>query len=379
MYRKETSVIFYQDYLNDIFTTLETPEINLFYELLEIASQQFSGTYTKEFHIEVFKLPNNYEKLIRKLRTTIMVVNYHKGLRVPEREDINLLRRTKFTDKILYFSLEREILKPYINHRKEFDYVFVKIDWAMKSKYSKFLYRILTEHTGTIYELHYEVLLMLLNLSNPKYLAGRSWPVFNRDVLKKCVEEVNEWSDIRVEYYPIKNKKDPKVVDTVAFEVHTQTPKEHKMELSDREEMDILISQRIDNKAITAYENATMRKRIVDKSAYINSIISKIDREDIEAEIRLLKWLEYAKEELSPDTDQPAMMCIDPHHKKEMFVIDNDFGIVDFFTRKQITKKPSVTLKKFNLWVKNGANIEFKVMGKIYDDYLISYINLLPY
>jgi hypothetical protein len=379
MHRKETSVVFYQDYNRDVFTTLDTPEINLFYELLEVASQQFSGTYTKEFHIELNKLPWNHEKLLRKLRSTIMVVNYHKGLEIPEREDINLLRRTKFTKDKLYFTLEREILKPYMTHRKEFDHVFVKIDWAMKSKYSKFLYRILSEHVGITYEIHYEVLLMLLNLSDPKYLAGRAWPVFNRDVLKKCVEEVTEWSDIKVEYYPIKNKKDKKIIEKVAFEVHAQTPKEHKRELSDREEMDILVSQRIEQKAIKAYEEATIRKRIVDKSAYINSIIQKFDRADIEAEIRLEKWIDYAKEEFKPDSNQPMMLCFDPHHKKEIYVIDNDYGIVDFINKKQITKKPSVTLKRLNLWLEKDADIEFKTLGKIYDEYLVSYINLLPY
>ena len=379
MHRKETSVVFYQDYLKDVFTTLETQEINLFYELLEVASHQFNGTYTKEFHIELNKLPWNHEKILRKLRSTIMVVNYHKGLEVSEREDINLLRRTKFTKKNLYFSLEKEILKPYMEHRKEFDHVFVKIDWAMKSKYSKFLYRILSEHVGITYEIHYEVLLMLLNLSDPKYLAGRAWPVFNRDVLRKCVEEVTEWSDIKVEYYPIKNKKDKKIVEKIAFEVHSQEPKPHKRELSDREEMDILVSQRIEQKAIKSYDEASNRKRIIDKSAYINSIIQKYDREDMEAEIRLDKWLEYAKEEFEPDTDQPAMLCFDPHHKKEIYVIDNGYGIVDFINKKQITRKPSVTLKKLNLWLERDVDIEFRTLGKIYDDYLVSYINLLPY
>jgi dihydroneopterin aldolase len=56
MHRKETSVVFYEDYSKDIFTTLSTEEINLFYELLEVAAQQFLGSYAKEFSIKIKKL-----------------------------------------------------------------------------------------------------------------------------------------------------------------------------------------------------------------------------------------------------------------------------------------------------------------------------------
>ena len=45
---------------------------------------------------------------------------------------------------------------------------------------------------------------------------------------------------------------------------------------------------------------------------------------------------------------------------------------------KQISKKPSITLKKLNNWLEQGADIEFKALGRIYEDYLISYVNLTP-
>lgn len=378
MHRKETSVVFYQDYFNDIFTTLDTDEINLFYMLLESASKEFAGTYTKEFSIDLTNLPKAYEKTIRKLRTMIMVVNYHKENIVTEREDINLLRRTKFTKDKLFYSIEREILKPFMEHRKEFDHVFVKIEWALKSKYSKFLYRILKEHVGKEYKIHYEVLLMLMNLSDPKYLAGRAYNVFNRDVLKKCVEELNDWSDLNVTYYPIKNKKDNKIVDMVVFESHIQTPKFDERELSEQEEMDIAISRRLEEKANTQFNKVYMCQNIIDKSAYLNTLIKKYSREDIEAEIRLERWLEYAKSEFRPNTNQPAVLCIDPFKKREMITITNEFGLYDIIHKRHICTKPSTTLKKLNSWFSKGADIEFKQLGMIYSEYIISYINLIP-
>lgn len=380
MHRPETSVVFYEDYTKDVFTTLTTEEINVFYELLEVASQQFLGAYTKQFSIAIDKLPHNYEKIIRKLRSMIMVVNYHKDNKLIEREDINLIRKVKITEYTLYFSLEKEILNPYIEHRKEFDHVFVKIDWAMKSKYSKFLYRILTEHRGKTYTIHYEMLLVLMNLSNPKYLAARAYPVFNRDVLKICVEEINEWSDLKVSYYPVKTKDEKKTVEKITFEINTQEPKVQPQKLSEQEEMDILISQLIEEKAVAQYETAKKFSNIVDKSAYINSIIRKYDREDIEAEIRIKRWLEITKNELRPNTDQPALLCIDPYGRKEMLTISNDYGLCDVINRRQISRKPSTTLKKINGWIEKGTiDVEFKALGRIYDDYLVSYINLLPF
>lgn len=379
MHRKETSIVFYEDYINDVFTTLNTDEINLFYELLEGASQQFLGTYTKQFNIEISKLPHNYEKIIRKLRSMIMVVNYHKENSLVEREDINLLRKVKISKNTLYYTLEKEILKPYMEHRNEFDHVFVKIDWAMKSKYSKFLYRILTEHRDNEYSIHYEMLLMLMNLSNPKYLASRSYPVFNRDVLKKCVDEINHWSDLKVEYFPVKSKKDKKVVEKITFEITTQEPQKHQQELSEQEEMNILISQLIEEKALIQYEKAAKYSNIVDKSAYINSIIRKYNREDMDAEIRLNRWIEYTKDEFKPNTNQPALLCIDPYGKKEMITITNEYGLFDITNNRQIARKPSTSLKKINSWIEKGAmDIEFRALGRIYDEYLISYVNLLP-
>lgn len=377
MHRPETSIVFYEDYSNDVFTTLSVEEINLFYILLDVAQKEFSGVYVKEYSIDIKKLPNNYERLLRKLRTMIMVVNYHDDLDIVSREDINLLRKTKLTHDKLYFSLEKEILKPYIEHRKEFDHVFVKIDWALKSKYSKFLYRILSEHRNTTYKIHYETLLVLMNLSNPKYLAGRSYPVFNRDVLKHCVDDLNEWSDLYVEYYPIKNKNDKKTTSKIAFEIKTQEPKVIAEELSEQEEMNILVSQLIDEKATNEYNRVSEYTRIIDKSAYINAIISKFNRDEIEAEIRLKWWLDYMKVEIKPNHNQPALLCIDPYGRKEMITIANDYSLFDILKNKHISKKPTSTLKKINGWIENGADFEFRALGRIYDELLISYVNLI--
>ncbi len=376
MHRPETSIVFYEDYTNDVFTTLSVEEINLFYLLLEIAKTEFSGVYVKEYSIDLNKLPNNYEMIIRKLRTMIMVVNYHDGIDIISREDINLLRKTKITSEKLYFSLEKEILKPYIEHKKEFDHVFVKIDWALKSKYSKFLYRILSEHRNNIYKIHYETLLVLMNLSNPKYLAGRSYHVFNRDVLKNCVNDLNEWSDLYVEYYPIKNKNDKKSVSKITFEIKTQEPKVIEQVLSEQEEMNICVSELINEKAISEYNRVSEYTRIIDKSAYINAIINKFNRADIEAEIRLKWWLDYMKLEIKPNHNQPSVLCIDPNYKKEMITISNDYSLFDITNNKFISRKPTTTLKKINKWIEQGADFQFRALGRIYDDLLVSYVNL---
>ena len=379
LHEADVSVVFFENYSKDVFTTLSTDEINLFYHLLDVAVKNFSGSYHTQFFCATDDMPPDYEITLKKLRSMIMVVNYHDTGVVVEKEDVNLLRRIRFSSDGIYFSFEQEILKAYLEKRTDFDNVFVKIDYALKSKYSKFLYRVLTKYKDSSHTMHYELLLMLMNLSDPKYLAARAYNVFNRDVLKKCVDELNETSDLHILYYPVKNKIDKKIVECITFEIASQIPKKQNIELSEQEEMSIRISQLIEEKAIEQYENAKKYSSIIDKSAYINAIIRKYNREDVEAEIRLKNWLEYTKIEFKPDTDQPALLCIDPYGKNEIITITNDYGLYDMTNNRNLSKKPSSTLKKINNWIKKDEiEIEFKTLGRIYDDYLVSYVNLMP-
>lgn len=193
------------------------------------------------------------------------------------------------------------------------------------------------------------------------------------------MDELNEWSDLKVLYYPVKTKDEKKSVEKIAFEIHTQEPKIQQQELSAQEEMDILVSQLIEEKSVAAYEKARKYTNIADKSAFINSIIRKFDREDIESEIRLMRWLDYTKDEFKPNTNQPALLCIDPYGKKEMITITNEYGLYDVLSQRLIARKPSTALKKINGWIEKGAmDVEFKALGRIYDEFLVSYINLLP-
>jgi plasmid replication initiation protein len=374
---KKTSVVFYEDYAKDVFTTLNSSEINLLYVLLDVATLQFSKTKSMDFEISIDALPQNCESTLKKLRSMIMVINTHDTQSVCDRSDVNLIRKIKINDGIMYFSLEEEILLPYMQKRSDFDQMFVKIDWALKSKYSKFLYNILSSHRNSEYTVHYELLLVLLNLSNPKYLASRAYGVFNKQVLKKCVDEINTWSDLNIVYYPVKSKCEKQVVEKVTFEIFTQQPKNIAPELSEQEQMNIKISQLIEEKASKIYEKSKQSYNILDKSAYVNGIIKKFNRDDIESEIRLIDWLEYTKKEFKPNTNQPACLCIDPNGKSQMITITNDFGLYDILSKKYVVTKPSNALKKINTWIQKGdIHIEFKPLGRIYDEHLISYVNI---
>lgn len=374
MHRKETSVIFYQDYFKNIFALLPTQEIDLFYKLLEIAAKQFNGTYTKEFHISINQLPKDYENLIKHLRSIVMVVNVHKGSKIIEKEDINLIRRTKFTDTTFYFGIEKEILKTFMLHRKEFDYIFVKTDWMLTSKYSKFLYRILSEHIGLKFEITYEMLIMLLNLTEPKYLTEKSWGVFNREILSKSVDELNEWSDITIEYKIKKNKKNSNIVDKIIFEIHSQTPKPNDT-IEEKVKFDKLVLERMIEKATKNYNVEIHKKEILDKNLYINSIIEEFDRDEIAAELMIGEWIEYIKKEFSPNITTPSLMCLYPTNTNNIYVIDNEYGLVNLIEKNHITRKPTVTLKKINNWLANDMTINFRTFKNIYEMYAISYVN----
>lgn len=374
MHRANSSIIFYDDYYKNVYTTLTDQEINIFYVLLENAAIEKSDMYS----IDLETMPRGSEQIIKKLRTMIMAVIRIDGSTVKEIEDINLISRSKIRDGVLYYFIESDILEPYINHRNEFDHIFIKISSALKSKYSRFLYRILTEHRGTEFKVHYEVLMLLLNLNDPKYLGSRSYRVFERDILSKAVEDINAFTDLKVTYYKIRDRSNHAKVDKYVFESHTQINTLNTSKLSESEKLDIEISERINHKVSSQLNIAMQKSRITDKNAYVQRLIDKVDREDISAEIRLDKWLEYIKKEFKPNSNQPSILCIDPHGKKEFFSLTNDYALYDLINQKCIAVKPKRTMKKINEWLTHGAEISFKSIGKIYDDLLISYINLQP-
>ena len=84
------------------------------------------------------------------------------------------------------------------------------------------------------------------------------------------------------------------------------------LHLIEKEEMDILISKRIEDQASKSFNEVIKKRKIIDKSAYMNAILKKIDRADIEAEIRLERWLDYTKKDLRPNTDLSLIHISEP-------------------------------------------------------------------
>ena len=78
-----TSLVFYDSYSTDEFTTLSDYELDFYYELLEITENSGNDDF---FEVVIANLPENWEKTIKKLRSTIVVINFDNL-----KQDFNLI------------------------------------------------------------------------------------------------------------------------------------------------------------------------------------------------------------------------------------------------------------------------------------------------
>jgi len=364
-----TSLVFYDSYSTDEFTTLSDYELDFYYELLEITENSGNDDF---FEVVIANLPENWEKTIKKLRSTIVVINFDNL-----KQDFNLISSIKISPSHLYFKIDNFFIDLFLNYRKKFDNFFIKVDWALQSKFSKFLYRILVNNRNSQYCVKYEILLVLLNLHESKYFAGRSFSTFEREVLKKSINELNKFSDLLVSYEVIRDEHDEKIINDIVFTIETQEVKASNFTLSEQEELYLAVSKRIEEKANLALKEIERNKKITNKRAYLNAIIKNFERKEIEAEIRITNWLNKTKDFFVLETDQPSLLFLHIENNEDDWItIRNDLCLLNLTKNKLITKKPSRTLKLLNdLLSDDKVDVEFKQIGRIYDECLISYVN----
>ena len=100
--------------------------------------------------------------------------------------------------------LDGEICQMVFEVKKLFTKFYLRIQFSMHSKYSKLLYELLKDYQGVKTKIiEFDLLIGLLNVDFENTKNGQ-WSLFNQNILKKAVNEINEKSDIYVSYEPIK-------------------------------------------------------------------------------------------------------------------------------------------------------------------------------
>jgi len=324
-------VIFFENYKKGLFAYFESIEIDLINLILyRIKEGIINNTlqvkndddYILEINLkEVSELLNkynstSYEPLIEHFRNlrykevVINALNKNKELGITYTSFIHKVMISKHRNKKLKsikLQVDGEIVSMMLNVKKYFAKMFLKIQYSMQTKYSKLLYEILKdyENINQLY-IDYDILLGLLNIKNLDRYSKYSY--FNGEILKREVKEINEKSDIYVEYEPIKERTEdnPRLhVTKIKFKMKKQSDERLKELGVINVEPELPIEEKILQQKMKIKSKEKLDKfiqsgyKVKDEESWIKTDIEK-NHDLYLAQIRLDEYLDQI-EELSQD------------------------------------------------------------------------------
>lgn len=184
-----------------------------------------------------------------------------------------------------YVEIDRNF-KPYLLGFKEFfSKIPIKYTYVLKSKYSIRLYELLKQYENTGYRVDYlPDLREMLGIEPNEY---KRFEAFERIVLKRAVEEINEKTDLEVSY---RKKKTGRRITHIEFEISSKQGEDTQTEKSISESIDI-------------------QRKIADKDLWEDVLyLLDVEYNISEEDLRFLK--EYAIVQYKTDR-RPKEMIID--------------------------------------------------------------------
>ncbi len=173
--------------------------------------KELTGTKRKDIYSAI------KEAVSRLLKRTILIETEN------DFEAFNLISYAKYKKGEGYFiiSIDKH-LKPYLLKLKEkFTSVSLAYIFRLRSVYSIRLYELLKQYEDTSYRIdEVSTLKEMLGIEKNEY---KDWRNFERIVLKKAVQEINEKTDLEVSY---KKKKTGRKITHIEFEIHSKKANE---------------------------------------------------------------------------------------------------------------------------------------------------------
>jgi len=119
-------------------------------------------------------------------------------------QEIRISKHRKTEKKKIKLAISNTIINRFVDVKKYFSKMFLTIQFSMNSKYSKLLYELLKDYEGIkVKQFEVDILQDLLNVTEN---TQRKWSIFQTNILKKSIKEINDKSDIIVSYEPIKGR-----------------------------------------------------------------------------------------------------------------------------------------------------------------------------
>lgn len=371
-------VIYFEDYKKSLFATLTPTQIDLMncivYKVREsIIKNNKEINYEYGSHMEEIDLldlssmlgkynTSVYKQLIsqlddlRKIDVVINVLGKNKNIVETSYttfiHEMKISRHKDMIKKKVKIYISTTMLQFFMDVKQRFTKFYLAIQFSMISKYSKLLYELVKDYEGikTI-TVDFEMLTGLLNATGNNRVHVFSY--FNNDILKKAVGEINEKSDIYVEYEPIKEKVEGqrKQVTKIKFFIEKQS-EERLQQLG-------LIEQPISslpfyNKSKSKLDQLVKNGyKVVDEDMWIQTDIKK-NEERYDAEIGIDNWL---KETDQDDKNEILRILAENLECEDPTVIIEDYKLVGLFSKDAFTRNPKETMDKLN-WIIDKINEE---------------------
>ena len=268
-------------------------------EIDESQSSTFFEFALNDFNNMLKKYNNNqYSEIIEQLDLLsdikIIINSIGKNKDIDEMiitrfiQEIRVSKHKKTEKKKIKLAISNTIIKRFIDVKKYFSKMFLTIQFSMKSKYSKLLYELLKDYEGiNVKQFDLNILMDLINVSE---YSQRVWSIFNQNILKKAVKEINNKSDIKVSYEPIKERPDGGrlQVTKIKFMMEKQ-----KCDLIDNHEPELSIEEQIKynkKKVITEQrlKQAKQFQEIKNEDAWIKKTIESITDEFLEHQDKII-------------------------------------------------------------------------------------------
>lgn len=257
--------------------------------------------------------------------------------------EIRLSKHKHQKDQKIRIAVSNLIINKFINVKKYFSKMFFAIQFSMDSKYSKLLYELLKDYERIKFiEIPISNLFDLINVTEE---SQKKWSIFQGNILKKAVTEINEKSDIKVSYETFKEKPegDRMQVTRIKFSIERQTEtrlrelgiiqesiSEHKFYAKSKSKLDKLVKG--------GYQ-------VADSEMWIKTDIRK-NEDRYESEFRIDVWLNntdnQTKNEFFEELAKNLDGCDDPT------VVIEDYKVVGLFSKDTFTKNPQETVELLN-------------------------------
>lgn len=248
-------------------------------------------------------------------------------------------------DKNIKVGMDRDVILSFIKRTDYFAKMYLTLQLSMTSKYSKLLYEILKDYEGIkSITIDFQMLLPLLNVNFENTKNGQ-WALFNQNILKKSVIEINKESDIFVTYDPIKEKLEGKRKQVTKIKFFIKKQSESRLqELGLIEES--ITDHKLYNKSKTKLDKFIKNGyKVIDETMWIETDIKKNEKQ-YDSEIRIEQWMKSTQkterveifEYLASSLDN----CDDP-----VVSIDN-YKIIGVFSEYAFTRNPQETIDLLN-------------------------------